>query len=541
MRIIVVGGYGGFGGRLSRRLAESGHMVLVAGRSLAKAERFCKLHPGCSPRKLDRTGDIAATLAVDRPNLLIDAAGPFQGSDYRVPRECIAAGAHYIDLADARQFVTEIGQLDADARAAGVAVIAGASSVPALSQAVVEQLSRDLDEVTAVEIAITASSKASAGASVAAAILGGAGKPLRLWRGRRWVRQFGWQSMRAEDFTLATGKTLGRRLVALADVPDLGLLPDRIAGVSTVSFRAGTESRLGNLALWSLSWAVRGGLVGSLASWRKALIPAHRATALWGGDRSGMVVRLFGVKGTDRVERRWTLIAERGDGPEIPTLAAVLLAERLTLGRRAPGARDAGGLLTLEDFRKPFAELAVTEEIVERPLPPPLYARAMGRDFAHLDPALRSIHDVLRDKGATGEATVTRGKHPLARLIASVMRFPPAGGHRLHVHFAELNGVERWTRDFGGHCFTSVIREGRTGCVIESFGPLRFHFQLQAAHGGLTMALTRWSLGPLPLPAFLAPRSPAREWEEEGRFHFDVPVTLPLIGPVVHYRGWLQP
>lgn len=30
------------------------------------------------------------------------------------------------------------------------------------------------------------------------------------------------------------------------------------------------------------------------------------------------------------------------------------------------------------------------------------------------------------------------------------------------------------------------------------------------------------------------------EWEEDGSFHFDVPIALPLIGLVVHYRGWLE-
>jgi hypothetical protein len=41
------------------------------------------------------------------------------------------------------------------------------------------------------------------------------------------------------------------------------------------------------------------------------------------------------------------------------------------------------------------------------------------------------------------------------------------------------------------------------------------------------------------MPMALAPHTPAREYEEDGRFHFDVEIGLPLVGPVVHYRGWL--
>ena len=55
------------------------------------------------------------------------------------------------------------------------------------------------------------------------------------------------------------------------------------------------------------------------------------------------------------------------------------------------------------------------------------------------------------------------------------------------------------------------------------------------------MIIRRWWLGPIPLPLRLAPRSVACEWADDGRFRFDVPIALPLIGRLVHYRGWLSP
>jgi hypothetical protein len=77
--------------------------------------------------------------------------------------------------------------------------------------------------------------------------------------------------------------------------------------------------------------------------------------------------------------------------------------------------------------------------------------------------------------------------------------------------------------------------------LVENFGPLDFHFRLDAGASGIKMHLAHWTFLGLPLPLFLAPRSVAREWEEAGRFHFDVPISLPLIGRVVHYKGWLEP
>lgn len=537
-RILVIGGYGGFGARLSRRLAAAGHHLLVAGRDPAKAAGLCaELRTG-EPVAFDRDGDVAAALAAHRPELVIDAAGPFQGSGYKVPQACIALGLPYLDLADARGFVTGIGALDAAARTAGVAIVSGASSVPALSGAVARRLAAGLDRVDAVDIAISASNRSSAGRSVAKAILSYVGRPVRLWRGRRWVEAHGWQDMIREDFRLADGNGLRRRLVALADVPDLELVPAALPGRPRVTFRAGTELGFQMRALWLLSWPVRWRWLGSLGKWARWLLPLYQATLGLGGARSAMKVRLAGRAGRRAVERGWTLVAENGEGLEVPTLAAALLAEDILAGTMPAGARAADDLLTIERFLPVLAGLDLRHETSERELPPPVYAQVMGPAFEALPPTVRAIHDFHGDAGAEGEGTVVRGRGRLARLVGAVMRFPPAGAVPLHVAFAECDGVERWTRDFGGHRFSSEL--GRWGeLVAERFGPLRFGFDLPADAGGLAMVLRRWTFLGLPMPLFLAPRIAAREWEEAGRFRFDVRVAMPLVGEVIQYTGWL--
>ena len=99
-RILVIGGYGGFGARLSNRLAADGHHILVGGRSRGKAEAFCAGAERLEPLQIDRNRDVAMVLAQARPDLVVDAAGPFQGSHYAIPEACIAAGIPYLDLAD---------------------------------------------------------------------------------------------------------------------------------------------------------------------------------------------------------------------------------------------------------------------------------------------------------------------------------------------------------------------------------------------------------------------------------------------------------
>lgn len=538
-RILVIGGYGGFGARLSRRLAAAGHHVLVAGRDGWKAGSYAATLASAEPVVADRQADLAPVLAACRPDLVIDAAGPFQTSDYRVPRACIAAGVSYLDLADARDFVCGIGALDEAAKVAGVAAIAGASTAPALTGAIVRRLAADLDRVEQVDIALSASSSVTAGASVAKAILSYVGRPVRLWRGGRWQGGHGWQPMRRERMR-AGPLRLPRRRVALIDVPDHDLLPAMLPGRPAVAFRAGNESAPQMLFLWLASWPVRWRWLESLSPAGRWLLPLQRLTAWAASDRSGMTITLVGRRGGEAVERRWTIVAEDGDGPEIPTFAAALLAEDLFAGRVAAGARDASALLSFERFEPAFAGLAVAHAIEERRLPPPLYARLMGETFGRLPPLVRQIHDVQADAGAAGEGRVERGRNPLARLVGAIMRFPAAGSHPLHVAFAVRDGRERWTRDFGGQVFSSEL-SGRNGLAVERFGPIRFGFALAATGDGLAMQLRRWSVLGLRLPLVLAPRIGAREWQEADRFHFDVAVAMPLVGEIVHYSGWLKP
>ena len=55
MRVVVLGGYGVFGGRLARLLLRDGIDVWVAGRDLAKAETFTRRYGDQSIRLMSQT------------------------------------------------------------------------------------------------------------------------------------------------------------------------------------------------------------------------------------------------------------------------------------------------------------------------------------------------------------------------------------------------------------------------------------------------------------------------------------------------------
>ncbi len=103
MRIIVVVESGNFGARIVRALrADPSIELLVAGRRMVSV-------PGAEdvPGVVVDIGaaDFAQQLGQLSPGLVIHCVGPFQGQGYRVANAALAAGAHYLDLADGRQFI----------------------------------------------------------------------------------------------------------------------------------------------------------------------------------------------------------------------------------------------------------------------------------------------------------------------------------------------------------------------------------------------------------------------------------------------------
>src|SRR4051794_12390117 len=91
LKILILGGYGTFGGRLAQLLADEPNLtLLIAGRSRAKAETFGAALASAAttvPLAFDRDGDVHGQLQAAAPDLVVDASGPFQayGADpYRV-------------------------------------------------------------------------------------------------------------------------------------------------------------------------------------------------------------------------------------------------------------------------------------------------------------------------------------------------------------------------------------------------------------------------------------------------------------------------
>jgi Saccharopine dehydrogenase NADP binding domain len=361
-RVLVLGGYGTFGARAAERLArESDIELVIAGRSLDAAEACATaLAKGArakiSPAQLDASRLTAAELAPLETDVLINASGPYQTQGYGVARTCIEAGVHYIDLADARAFVTGISTLDDEAQRAGVLVVSGASTVPALSAAVTDAYAPRLEQLVSVTSVIAPANSFDPGLATTRSILGTVGRPIILPKGNATVTGYGWQGLRR-----AALPGLGRRWIGLVDVPDLDLFPRRYAGLRSVEVYAALEIGAFHLALWGLSWLVRAGLVRDPTALARPLLGAKLASRRLGSERGGMTVTLEGSDPGGNPKRIvWYLIAERSHGPYIPAIPSVILAKRLLDGTlSARGAMPCAGLFTLADFMAEVADLDI--------------------------------------------------------------------------------------------------------------------------------------------------------------------------------------
>jgi hypothetical protein len=554
LKVLIVGGYGVFGSRIVALLEDEPRLTLfVGGRSLARAKAFIgsrgKTRAQLSPIAFDRNGDIIGRLSAIGPDVVVDASGPFQAygeNPYRIVRACLARGAHYLDLADGSDFVAGIAACDEQAKTAGIYVLSGVSSFPVLTAAAVRRLSAGMTAMKSIRAGIAPSPYAGVGENVIRAIAGYAGQPIR--RKRNGAFCAGYPLTEQLRYTIAApGRVpLHNRMFSLVDVPDLQALAVLWPDADEIWMGAAPVPASLHRVLIALAWLVRLHLLPTLSPIAPVM---HFATnhIRWGEHRGGMFVEVCGIDASGApLTRAWHMIVEGDDGPLIPSMAVeAIIRNALAHRPPPPGARAAVRDLELDDYAKSFAPRAIfTGTRCDKPIgPEPLYAHILGDAWRSLPAQIRDMHDVRGPLVAEGRAGVERGRSLLARLVGGFVGLPKTVADiPVRVQFEASNGVETWSRKFGGDAFSSKQFAGRgrsERLLCERFGALTFAMALVVADERLSLILRRWSLFGLPLPLWLGPRSVAYESAEDGRFNFHVRISHPLTGLIVRYDGWL--
>lgn len=359
-KVLILGAYGIFGQRIAIALIKSNISVIINGRNLKSAEKLAREIKQKFPSAnlaiaiFDAEKELSTELVKLNPALVINTCGPFQLKNYSIAENCIAAKIPYIDLADGREFARDIVKLNNAAKKAGVLVVSGASTVPGLSSAVIEHFKNQFRVLDSVHYGIAPGQNTHRGLATAQSILSYLGKPIKAAAYKDKIH-YGWQDLYCQKYPV-----VGNRWMANCDIPDLDLFPAHYQ-IRELHFSAGMESRLLHFGIWSLSWLVRLGLPLHLEKHAHFLWKASMWFNWLGTADGGMHMTLSGKDLQNQPKTiKWFIIVKNGDGPQVPTIPAIVLAKKILNDElKITGALPCVGLVSLEEYLHELRDFAM--------------------------------------------------------------------------------------------------------------------------------------------------------------------------------------
>lgn len=173
-----------------------------------------------------------------------------------------------------------------------------------------------------------------------------------------------------------------------------------------------------------------------------------------------------------------------------------------------------------------------------------MYEQALGRAaYARLPRAVQCFHRLEGRRVLEGWVQVDAPATRMAQLLASGLGSPRHSSQGpLRFELLAQPQKEQWTRYF------PKMRPMQSrlhllpdrNCIEERLGVARLRFALRADESSLCMELQGLHWLGLPCPRWLLPRVLARETGEGDALHFEVMASLPVVGQVARYHGYLR-
>ncbi len=307
-RIVVLGGAGLFGRKLMEQLRHWGHAPLAASR-----------RPGLDLR-IDAE-DSASLHSALRPNdLVLDAAGPYQHRSMRLIEAAMEIGCDVIDLNDHLGYAEKVLELSPTIESAGRTVCSSASSVSAVSAAVLRV--SGLERPVRLCAFLAPASRHTANLGTAKSLLESLNRPIRVLREGQLHECGGWSEPRRFAMPQPVGTIRGR----LFESADSVYLPAAHPSLREVAMYVDTNT-FGLNGLLQL--AARSAIVRRVFT--LALRPGVHLAKWLGSKAGGIGYEIEDVSG--RVERYFLCSAEQGYWVAV---APALLAARRILADTMP-------------------------------------------------------------------------------------------------------------------------------------------------------------------------------------------------------------
>jgi saccharopine dehydrogenase-like NADP-dependent oxidoreductase len=195
-RVIVLGGLGQFGRTAAELLRNLGIEPVIASRR-GKAQLRVDADDAASVRTALRAGDI-----------VIDTAGPFHSRSLALAGAAISMGFDLIDLNDDLDYAERMLTLGARIEAGGIRVLSSASSVSAVSAAVVRR--SGVESPVRVSAFLAPATRHTANAGTARSLIRSVGRPIRIFRDGKLQIIKGWKEARSLVMPEPLEKVAGR-------------------------------------------------------------------------------------------------------------------------------------------------------------------------------------------------------------------------------------------------------------------------------------------------------------------------------------------
>lgn len=428
--VLIIGGTGVLGKRLVRHLANfDGITLFVSSRSAAKAQAFVDTlvnsRAVLQAVALDCGQNLQDQLNTIQPFIVVDCSGPFQGASYDTARAIIRSGAHFIDLADARDYLVNFASaLDGEAKLQNVSALTGASSTPTLSTCVATHLTQGWHRVDTIDISITPGGKSDVGRSVIEAIMSYAGWDVPVWTLGQLSQITGWVGAQNVDIP-----QLGKRRVAAVETFDAEYLGPHLNVQSRVSFSAGLESKIEQWGMEALAALRRLGIIKSPQKLIPLLLRARKVTRIFTSDAGGMLVDICGIDtGGIPTQARWSLVARQDHGPFIPILPAAAAVRKLLDGDILVGADLAHSALSLQDILAQMTLYDIATQTSLNQTTPSVFENALGPDvFGMLPNAVQTFHQATGPTVWSGMADIVSGQSVLSKILGRDFCLSPRG------------------------------------------------------------------------------------------------------------------
>lgn len=349
--VMILGGYGHFGVKIAEALIRDNIPIIIVGRNQDKLtntiNHLKQKYPtaNITGSCFDIYKNLDERLKELKPFIVIHTSGPFQNQDYTIPKICIENHAHYLDIADAREYVRDISTLNDLAMRNNVSVISGASSVPGLTSAVIDEYKSTFSELDHLKFGISSGQQTPGGVATTHAILSYTGKKIPTYKGAKG-KVIGWQGLHRVELP-----GCGKRWQSNCSIPDLDLFPEYY-DLKSIEFSGGVESSFLHLSLWCMSWLVRWGMPIRLGKYSNLFYRVAKSFDRFGSDAGGLYIFLSGKDLQGKPKNiKWFIIARKNHGLYIPTIPAIVLAKKIFHGEYSTvGAKPCVGLVSLKEL-----------------------------------------------------------------------------------------------------------------------------------------------------------------------------------------------